>query len=634
MSKKGGNFIEEHVEKAVLVIVGAVCVWFLTTRFIISPNSVKYQGKKFNVGQIDEHIWQQAERLSRQVNLPPKSHEPYKQQSGAFMAKLESVIADSEPGVYFALPPIGSAEDVEPRKYVLPQIGEVEAIEVGHLRAVAHVPLEEVYMQKDYDDVDTEPNDIDFVTVAAKYDIAGLYDSFYESFAGTSVPVGWRDPCLGRPVFAAVEFYRQQILSDGSWSEWQIVPRTRIDHRKVMFRVTEDVGKLPPGGTKLYKLRFDNMEVQKDLLQPAAYKIASAEEQWFPPSLHERYVQRKREIKAQQRRKVKETERQQREAEQEQVRTKRVSKRATERSTGSQNRGDSGAGRSDRRGGGSGTRSTTRRTRLGRQKGREQGRPTGEKAADKEQATVADIYEEFKSISITADTDFSTMREPVTLWAHDDTVKPGQTYRYKLRLGVINPVVGTDWFAPQYEEFRDKVMLWSRFSDVTEPVSIPMALYFFPYDILEVSKAVKVTVCRYVLGYWYSEDFYVRPGEVIGSPVRYEPTVAESRLTVPGIVDYSTGATMVDVLRVNDWRTDRTPQPRNYINMLYSFDAVNVERMPVRMRYWSADIQLKFNEIRRLQKEPKQPLRGVGVQAEYGTPIEQTGDFRDLPLGY
>ena len=51
MSKKGSNFFEEHVEKIVLGIVGAVCLWFLITRVVMSPNVVEYENKKLSASQ-------------------------------------------------------------------------------------------------------------------------------------------------------------------------------------------------------------------------------------------------------------------------------------------------------------------------------------------------------------------------------------------------------------------------------------------------------------------------------------------------------------------------------------------------------------------------------------------------------
>ncbi len=58
---KIGRFCENHVEKIVLVIVGAVCVWLFFTRVIFSPNvmTIGRVGKVYTPGQIDRYIYEQ-----------------------------------------------------------------------------------------------------------------------------------------------------------------------------------------------------------------------------------------------------------------------------------------------------------------------------------------------------------------------------------------------------------------------------------------------------------------------------------------------------------------------------------------------------------------------------------------------
>ena len=44
-------------------------------------------------------------------------------------------------------------------------------------------------------------------------------------------------------------------------------------------------------------------------------------------------------------------------------------------------------------------------------------------------------------------------------------------------------------------------------------------------------------------------------------------------------------------------------------DMLYSFDGMNIERMPIKTRYWSEDMQFRFGEVRKAEKEPIEPLQ-------------------------
>ena len=277
-----------------------------------------------------------------------------------------------------------------------------------------------------------------------------------------------------------------------------------------------------------------------------------------------------------------------------------------------------------------GRRTSLRRNRNVRRGEKE--RP--ERSKEFAKITVDDIYEELKEIQITDESDLAKMREPLVFWAHDDTAEPGKSYRYRIRLGIFNPVAGTEQFSEQYKSLKNDVILWSAFSDVTKPVDIPARLYFFPHEIQQAAKIVTVTVCRYVLGYWYSRDFMVKQGEVIGKAVDYDGAEVEDGVVVPETIDYSTGAVLVDVMPVNDWSGAKNLRARLYFDMLYSFDGDNIERMPIKSMYWAEGLQARFNEIRKSEREPKEPLRGwggrVGRRERAITPGERPGDMEEM----
>jgi hypothetical protein len=263
---------------------------------------------------------------------------------------------------------------------------------------------------------------------------------------------------------------------------------------------------------------------------------------------------------------------------------------------------------------GLGTPSPTRKTLPGKSqtdRKSERERPQKSKEVSK---TIDDVKKEFDEISITESTNIARMDKPLLFWAHDDTVEPGKSYRYRIRLGVFNPVAGTNQFGEQDESLKNKVILWSKFSDITETVDIPGTLYFFPSDIQEATRSVTVQVSRYVLGYWYSKDFTVKQGELIGKVGECKITEEEEKkaVTVPKMVDYATGAVLVDIIPVNDWSGGNSLRARHFFDMLYSLDGKDIERLPVKTRYWTDALQNKFNEIKRSEKESKEPLRGWG----------------------
>jgi len=222
----------------------------------------------------------------------------------------------------------------------------------------------------------------------------------------------------------------------------------------------------------------------------------------------------------------------------------------------------------------------------------------------------------FNEILITEKTDIAKMDKPLVFWAHDDTVEPEKSYRYRIRVGVFNPIAGTNQFSKRDKSLKNKVILWSEFSDATETVDIPGMLYFFPREIQEAARAVTVTASKYVLGYWYCKDFTIKQGEVIGKVVKYEATDEEEKnnVTIPKTIDYATGAILLDIIPVNDWSGGKNLRPRHYFDMLYSFDGTSIEHIPIQSRYWAEELQVRFNEIKRLANEPKEPLRDWGVR--------------------
>lgn len=624
MSKKGGNFfevyIEAHIEKIIIGVAGIACAWLLITRVLLSPNYVKYDGKKFSAANIDRYISRQTDLLRGKLEHKPKSAQQYESQADNFVAHLEAPLKNIDNSIYF--PQAGSrpaTEISDERKYRLPAVGEVSEISAGHIRAVVYMPTRNVDEENTYETVGHEPNDLDFVTVEAKFDVATLYENFQKSFNGMDIPEEWRDPCFAKPVFAAVQLERQEKLgADGSWSDWEAVPRTRIDPYEQMFEVIEYVDELPPGGIKVRLLQFDNPQVRMNMLQPEAYRIASAEEQWYPPSLYKKFIKYQTAVKAQERREELETKRQEREKQLEERRKQASALRPRQRPAGrimgeTDMEGPIGEGIGGPAFGASRTAQGLIRpqTRAGARKSdRDRRRTPGKKEREAaESISLRDIEEELMSILLTEETEVGKIRGALVFWAHDDTAEAGKTYRYRLRLGVFNPIAGKEQLVKEDEWQKDKVILWSKYSEPSEIVEIPPRLCFFAREIQETAKTVTVTVSRHVLGYWYSEDFMVKAGETIGSVLRLEPSEPVEQLKVPEQIDYTTGAVLIDVAPVDDWAGGTNLYKRQYYNMLYSFDGTSVARMAIKQRYWPEKLQAMYAEIRKSEKEPKQPLQ-------------------------
>ena len=604
MSKKGGNFFEEHIEKVVLGIVGAVCLWLFVSRVVFSPNVVEYQNASLSASRVDEQIKKQAEVLEGKINQSPKTQATYKPRMGDFTAKFSSAIENIDSNLHLPLPSSVYIQQVmSNRTYTVPKVGQIKAVEAEHVRTVAFVPTKSINEENPYLNSEAEANDIDMVTVQAKLDVAGLYERFYSNFAGENVRnEQWCDPCLAIPVFAAVQLQRQEMLADGNWNQWQIVPRTRIDSHRKMLDVEEDVRKLPAGGVRIRLLQFNDPLLRKAILQPDGYKIASFGEEWYPPSLHREFLKNQQNLKVQEKHDAKV------------AASKEEAERAgsrSERRKGVDARFRGSKSSEEGSGGGVNIISSGASKKPGAQKNR------AERASEKEIAEKAkesakaptDIPTRFSAILLGPATELSRMSTPLEFWAIDDMVQPGKTYRYRIRFGVFNPIAGTDQFCEEDKHMQNNVILWSDFSDVTKNVEIPAILYFFPREIQEVSRTATVQVSRYVFGNWYSKDFVVKRGEEIGKVARTEVTEEKSNVVVPETINYDTGAVVVDIVPVNDWSGSKGFHSRNYFDMLYSFDGTAIEHMPIKIKNWDEKVQARFNEIKKAEKEPKVSLR-------------------------
>jgi hypothetical protein len=86
-------------------------------------------------------------------------------------------------------------------------------------------------------------------------------------------------------------------------------------------------------------------------------------------------------------------------------------------------------------------------------------------------------------------------------------------------------------------------------------------------------------------------------------------------------------------MSINDWWGDSTRRSRQYYDMLYSFDGINIEHMPVGTTYWSKDMQNAFNYISKLEREPHEEFKAFGSSSRRGG-LPGQGLYDDLGGAY
>ncbi|MCH7917284.1 MAG: hypothetical protein IIC50_04785 [Planctomycetes bacterium] len=713
--EKLGHFFETHVEKIVLAVAGLLGLWLIVIRVLLSPNVVEFDNKTFSPKAIDDYLVEFAipvkNRLAGPADGTSAHVRPWDEPVGPDDPVREGITGDLQEGFlglfagplqhvssafYPPLPRHGSGEALERREYALPVIDDVSDILVGHIRAAAYFPVEELSDENTYENGRHEPNDLDLVTVQGTFNVSLLRDRFYDSFAGEDLPEPWRDEMLAEPVFATVNLQRQKQGEDGAWGPWTDVPRLAIEYRDELMHVITKAEDLPPGGIRIRALELKDEEIRTALLQPPAYDIASAHEDWFPPSLHDEFLDtRKKEIAYEKR--------EERRAEKKSHTSERSNIREQRRAQGGMvGMGGQGGMMAGGRGGGAdlggmygGAEGGTRRTRSRSRSGNatfEPGGGTGQprsrggsrsgrggrgeselyyemmgetpgRTARRNQPTVDDVYAKLDELMLSPFKEFSDIDE-VTFWAHDDRLEPGRTYRYRVRIGVLNPVAGTGNVRDADIARADDVILWSPFSDKTSRVYVPYRLRFFAKAYKAATDQVTVEVAKFDMGYWNMETFSVKPGERIGREMEVEeeedPLVrgmdpARARMMrmeaqmyenpfglnlEPQTIDYSTGAVLVGAARVDGWTQGAHLRAQISHDMLYTTDGVLIERAPIASASWTDDIASSYRRIKLLEREPREDFRGFGTspakrgRTGRGGSGDRGGLYGEMMMGY
>ncbi|MHC4291177.1 MAG: hypothetical protein ACYSTR_03080 [Planctomycetota bacterium] len=616
--------LENHIDKIVLAVFVLVSL-FLLWVYVIDPP----YGKP---SEIDIHNKQEADKILPGLDDPPPPTPPLKPYLSDYEQLLQCSISEVAT-IQIPSPGVGDVVVEEGRIYALPGIPALVDVAVNNLRGAARVPTEEIAPNRPYASAIGEIKDVDFVSVSARFDVQKLYNNFQQSFMGRQLQkTSWKNEKLATPVFSRLELQRRTKQNDGRWGSWASVPRTMIDsYHKLLeeLPLTLDQSQY---GVDIWLSRYEKQAVQHNILQPEYYSFTVSQLEWMPPE----YLDQALDIL----KKEEEKEKRERQEQLHDRRTKTPDNRRTNPAT---------------------RRTTAPRRQQPVQRGRRPGgdpfspnmsAPALRKPVRKER-TVKDVQKDFEKQLLDDKSNIATMQDPLLVWAHDDTTEPGQTYQYRLRMGVFNPIAGKEWFQKDQVEYKDQIVLWSGFSEPTEELHVPKRIYVFPMEVIANENAsngtegVKVEVAKYYIGQWRDYEFDVYHGEIIGYEVedveeksrtqyqenQFEPVMTETGMVQePDTVDFTTDITFVDVIRDTVWGSRLRPSV--LYKMLY-YDEGTLQQMPVGKSRWSsetrgiyADIQESIERGVRRRSPGIEPGMIPGVRP---TPVRRRGptEFMD-----
>jgi len=602
MGKRVIQLIEAHIEKGLLALA-ALFVLYLAWGYLFgSPNRVRFGGRELGPTEVYRVVRSEAEALERAMrNATP---EPVQVES--FADRLQRLHA----GGVFAVRS-GEAPPLEPelrmattfgKPIEVPGLEEFEqppdSVEIvtplpptdlvvtsGHSMAYRTPliigPEEESTEPADKEKSEPEPQEVTWVTVAGYFNKKAQFQEMEK--AGYA---GFRS----RAYIAGLDVERQELLASGKWSGWKLISQTtampKVEVPEPVFDDEE--------GTLINKQELDEAftlvkQEQVRIMQPPFYVVDDGDEWMLPPlkGLEQRTAEEQEE-----------TEQVARESERVSDEGLRPSGRPGLRPPGSGRGLRPGAGRGLRPAGEPGLRPGRGVGPRGMQPGGAS--PRGDKAerrrwirqqllearkalAQKDYNTARQIAEDLlredvitpgmrrdaEKILKLADRRLQReqsrqslvvdrrlipvepIRHPETradaVWFHDDTVEPGKTYRYRMRVRLWNRYVGQ--LKPvKNDDLARQAVIVGAWSLPTRPVTVPPNTYFFVRGAVPGSDSASVEVWKWRKGRWVKELFDVRVGDVIGGKKRIKTDEFDADLQpVYADVDFSTGAVVLDL---------------------------------------------------------------------------------------
>jgi len=516
--KQSMNIFESHIEKLIIVLALAVFGWVFVTCFVSSSGARK-------AAEIVESLSTPDTRSLPEVEL--------------FADNLFAQVKPFEgTGIPLSPPHRGTAdlpEDI--RHYSMPVISALENVKINMDQVVAVVPSEVKPddPQLDPDVAEWVDKDISLITVSAVFSIKELYENFEKCFG----PGVNKNPLeVYNPVVALVELQRRRLNPDGSWSEYEIVPRLEVDTVKDIELSLANINELSQTVFELLIKDRQNYNTQLEIMQPFPYEIAGEDDWTDPVEAEETAGETTRRPSATAARSPV----RRGSASRSRTRTRTTRSRTSSRRGGAATPEGMGLGMGMPSGpeGGFGGPPMMGRRATSPRRGR--------------QPTERDnLPPEFN-------------QDKIHIWAIDGKAQPGAIYSYRLRVGFFNPIAGHNWFRSKEDQskYKHQRVLWASSADLEQVVRVPRGTWFFPKTSIGAvaDASVSVEVYRRQSGRWRKRTFRVASGSEIGTVVNepLNPTKVRARIRDRGRraaidedvetieVDYRTGVTVIDIV--------------------------------------------------------------------------------------
>ena len=200
-----------------------------------------------------------------------------------------------------------------------------------------------------------------------------------------------------------------------------------------------------------------------------------------------------------------------------------------------------------------------------------------------------------------------TTSDRVTVWAHDLTVEPGKTYRYKLFVEVLNPLFRNPRLNPDQRKInRTRVSLGPSEEELDEApwspeLRIDPDYYFFALTGSRDTKRASFEVWTVYDGLWRKSEFTEFPGDEIGGTAQ----VAGVQNPVP----MNAGPILLDVDAVS------VPNNRGSVVRVLYLDSDSGE---IRTRLVNDDKNSEDRQRLEIQLQQQQQQQDAGRNPQFG----------------
>jgi len=521
------SFIEQNLEKGIFGVCGVIALYVVITQFFGTPHGIEIGRSWRSPDSVDEVLGQEAKRLKKRLSSdvwPDQKVNDYgsdfREQFGTQMQRIGQ--AFSLPFVQFwpSLAPKGTIDVETAGKLTPPSVERPAAPVVVAGRGTARLLV--LSGTPDPDNPEGTPtqerlDDVFWVSVGAKFPLARQWKQFLQE----TLPEEDRLPLnLQEMIFLRVQLERQQKLDTGEWSK--AVEIKHWEMYKGLADFVEDytylaeIPQLPQlaAGSSPDALTVQTVQRYRDYVQeevtqrkikrPPFFELVAGD--WKPPYDVDPGSSRGS--------------------------SPRSSPDRLKRPPGMMSPDMMGPSGPFVPGVGARDRGRISRRSRGRNvvPGPQPGAVLPSRRIKPTQPKVEDVAEE------------------EVIWGHDTSVQPGQTYRYRLRVVLYNPLVGRVEVPEDRPELRTSLSMEGPWSDWSESVTIePVVKYFFTgVTGFGDQMVANVRAFCWHLGAWQETSFSLSIGQHVGSRCRVTLTGPIASRIRSDRVDFSTQDMILD----------------------------------------------------------------------------------------